>query len=117
MPAHAPAAQRRASARVRSGSRSAAARGGIRWDRLSRLALLAVLAAVLLSYIGPAHRYFEAWRLSGKTRAEIQALRADNDRLRERARALRDPRRLELEARRLGMARPGERAYVVRGLP
>jgi hypothetical protein len=24
---------------------------------------------------------------------------------------------VELEARRLGMARPGERAYVVRGLP
>jgi hypothetical protein len=30
---------------------------------------------------------------------------------------LRDPRALEREARRLGMVRQGERAYVIEGLP
>ena len=44
-------------------------------------------------------------------------LRTDNARLRERAKRLRDPNTIELEARRIGMARPGERAYVIRGLP
>jgi hypothetical protein len=47
----------------------------------------------------------------------VTTLREDNARLRERARDLRNPQRVELEARRLGMARPGERVYVVRGLP
>ena len=75
------------------------------------------LLLVLLSYIGPAIKYWEAWHLSHETRADVRSLREDNARLRERARALQNPRRVELEARRLGMARPGERVYVVRGLP
>ncbi|MGH2980002.1 MAG: septum formation initiator family protein [Solirubrobacterales bacterium] len=90
---------------------------GIRWDRLTRLGLLAALFLVLLSYVSPATRYWEAWHLNRETRAEVRSLRVDNARLRERARELQKPQRVELEARRLGMARPGERVYVVRGLP
>ena len=65
----------------------------------------------------PATNYWESWHLNRETRAEVQNLREDNARLRERARALDRPQRVELEARRLGMARPGERVYVVHGLP
>jgi cell division protein FtsB len=90
---------------------------GIRWDRVARISLLVALLLVLLSYIGPATDYWEAWRLNRETRSEVTTLREDNARLRERARDLRNPQRVELEARRLGMARPGERVYVVRGLP
>jgi cell division protein FtsB len=90
---------------------------GIRWDRVARLSLLVALALVLLLFISPATKYFEAWRLSADTRTELKDLRTDNARLRTRARQLRSPSRVELEARRLGMARPGERVYVVRGLP
>lgn len=90
---------------------------GIRWDRVTRLGLLLALLLVLFMYVGPAAKYRESWQLSRKTRAEVTTLREDNARLRERARALQNPQRVELEARRLGMARPGERAYVVRGLP
>ena len=109
-------------ARRVSGSRRAAARPslnlhGIRWDRLSRLGLLVALLLVLLSYLGPATDYWESWHLKRETRAEVQTLREDNARLRERVRALNRPQRVELEARRLGMARPGERVYVVHGLP
>jgi cell division protein FtsB len=105
------AANRRRPARKRAG------RGGIRWDRLARVSLLLVLIAVLVSYLGPAANYIESWRLAKQTRAELQQLRTDNDRLRERAKSLRDSNTIELEARRIGMARPGERAFVVRGLP
>ena len=105
------AANRRRPARKRAG------RGGIRWDRLARVSLLLVLLAVLVSYLGPAANYIESWRLAKQTRAELQQLRTDNDRLRERAKRLRDSNTIELEARRIGMARPGERAYVIRGLP
>ena len=72
---------------------------------------------MLLSYLGPATKYCGAWQLTRETRAEVQTLREDNARLRERAHALNRPQRVELEARRLGMARPGERVYVVQGLP
>jgi cell division protein FtsB len=98
-------------------TRKRAGRGGIRWDRLARVSLLLVLFAVLISYLGPTANYVESWRLANQTRGELQELRTDNDRLRERAKRLRDPNMIELEARRIGMARPGERAYVIRHLP
>jgi cell division protein FtsB len=84
---------------------------------LARISLLIVLGAILFSYLGPARNYLESWRLAKQTRAELQDLRTDNDRLRERAKLLRNPDAIELEARRIGMARPGERAYVIRNLP
>lgn len=90
---------------------------GIRWDRVARLSLVFALLLVLFMYVGPATKYWESWQLGRKTRAEVATLRDDNARLRQRARALQSPQRVELEARRLGMARPGERVYVVRGLP
>jgi cell division protein FtsB len=76
-----------------------------------------VLGAILLSYVGPTTKYFRTWRLAHQTRADVQSLRAENERLRARAARLRDPEQIELEARKIGMARPGERVYVVRGLP
>ena len=114
--------------RISGGRRSAPARlgglgagaisvRGIRWDRVARLSLLVALGIVLLLYISPATKYFEAWQLSRETASEVSDLRTDNARLRARARELESPARVELEARRLGMARPGERVYVVRGLP
>ena len=115
---------RRAAPRARrvSGGRQAARTpalrlGQIRWDRVGRLSLLIALLLVLLSYIGPVTNYWQSWHLNRETRADVQSLREDNARLRQRAKELQNPARVELEARRLGMARPGERVYVVRGLP
>jgi cell division protein FtsB len=112
-------ATRRLSARAparRAPSRGRAGKGGIRWDRVARLSLLFVLLAIMASYVGPAAEYLQSWRLAKETRAEVQELRADNERLRIRAKQLQDPQTIELEARRIGMGRPGERVYVVRGL-
>ena len=100
-----------------STARRAAAPRGIRWDRVARLSLLVALGLVLLLFVKPATRYFEAWQLSRDTQAEVKELRSDNAALRSRSRELKRSSRVELEARRLGMARPGERVYVVRGLP
>jgi cell division protein FtsB len=109
LPARAPAR--------RAGTRRRARKGGIRWDRVARLSLLFVLLAIMASYVGPAAEYLQSWRLAAETRAEVRDLRADNERLRVRAKQLQDPQTIELEARRIGMGRPGERVYVVRGLP
>ncbi|KKK50656.1 hypothetical protein LCGC14_3122840 [marine sediment metagenome] len=97
--------------------RAASSRGGIRWDRVARISLLLVLAAVLVSYAGPTVEYLKARQLTNETRTEVNKLRHDKARLSRRARSLKDPQTIELEARKIGMARPGERVYVIRKLP
>jgi len=101
--------QRRASATLGS--------TGIRWDRLGRVALLAVLGAILLMYLSPAKHWWEQSRTAASQTAELQELEAENAKLQRRARLLANPDTLELEARRLGMVQQGERAYVIENPP
>ena len=89
----------------------------IRWDRISRYGLLAVLVGLMFLYINPARTYLSTLREAHHRSAEVHGLLRENHRLQAKRRALGDPRTLEAEARRLGMVRPGERGYVVRGLP
>lgn len=100
-------------------ARAAAPRPAARpnWDRLARTALVVVLAGVLTLYIGPAISYVQTWHEAKAKRAELVALQREHARLLARRRALREPRSLEREARRLGMVRRGERAFVIEGLP
>jgi cell division protein FtsB len=93
------------------------AASGIRWDRVGRVGLLVVLVMILGLYIGPARSYFATRSQAVEKRVVVQRLQAENTRLKARARDLRNPATLEREARRMGMVRPGERAYVVKGLP
>jgi len=85
----------------------------IRWDRLGRWALIAVLGLIVYLYIGPAASWVSAYREAGRKRAEVAALKTENLKLRERRRELRDSSSLEREARRLGMVKAGEKSYVV----
>ena len=89
----------------------------IRWDRVGRWALIGVFALVLYLYIGPAITWIKTYREAGRQRAEVAALKAENARLRAHRRALRRPGALERQARRLGMVKAGERAYIIEGLP
>ena len=85
----------------------------IRWDRLGRWALIAVFAFVLYLYIGPAINWVATYRQAGEKRADVAVLQARNAKLQARRRELHDARALEQEARRLGMVKAGEKAYVV----
>jgi cell division protein FtsB len=89
----------------------------IRWDRLGRVALLGTLIVILLLYLSPAKHWWQQSRTAGAQRAELEHLNRENRKLKRQVRALRDPGALEREARRLGMVRQGERAYVIEGLP
>ena len=89
----------------------------VRWDRVGRFALLLLLGVVLLLYVNPALNYIETWQAANSKRSQLDRLQAENKRLGARKRALREPATLEHEARALGMVRPGERAYVIKGLP
>ena len=92
-------------------------RHGIRWDRVGRWALIGVFALVLYLYVGPAVSWVQAYREAGRQREQVAQLRAEHAKLQERKRALTAPGALEREARKLGMVRAGERAYIVEGLP
>ncbi len=85
----------------------------IRWDRLGRWALIAVFAFVLYLYVGPAVNWVATYRQASEKRAEVAVLQARNEKLKARRHQLRDTRELEQEARRLGMVKAGEKAYVV----
>jgi cell division protein FtsB len=113
-PHRAPSPRRAARGRPRLLAGGAAA---IRWDRVSRVVLLVVLLGLLLLYAGPARSYWDAMQEASRRRAEVAELKRENERLRERRRALRSSGALEREARRLGMTKPGERPYVVENLP
>jgi cell division protein FtsB len=90
---------------------------GIRWDRLARVSLLIVLAVIVLLYVGPAHTWWVTWREAGAQRSQVQALQAENTRLTARQRELQNPQALEREARKLGMVKRTEHAYVIENLP
>lgn len=107
--AHAAAARRRTSTRPRGAS--------IRWDRVGRAALLLVLAVVVLLYAAPLQRWLTQRETADRHAAEVRRLEAENALLERRAQELVRPQAIEREARRLGMVREGERAYVIQGLP
>jgi len=88
----------------------------VRWDRVGRMALLFVALLMLYLYINPLRTYISTWQEAGKKRVDVAAMQREHRALVVRQRALRAPGAVETEARRLGMVRKDERAYVVRGL-
>jgi cell division protein FtsB len=89
----------------------------IRWDRLGRWALIGVFALVLYLYVGPAISWVKTYREAARQRSDVAALRAENAKLRARRDALNQADAMELEARKQGMVKAGERAYIVSGIP
>ncbi len=89
----------------------------VRWDRIGRLALLFVGLLLIYLYINPLRTYLATWQEARTKRAEVTQLRGEHEALVKRSRELRAPGSIETEARRLGMVKGDERAYVVRGLP
>jgi cell division protein FtsB len=88
----------------------------VRWDRIGRIALVLVLFGVLVSYLNPLVNLVGAWSDSKAGEERLAALRQENSELQSQVRNASSPLTLEREARRLGMVKPGEHAYVIRGL-
>jgi cell division protein FtsB len=80
------------------------------------VALVLVLFGVLVSYLNPVVNLVDAWHDSKAGEERLAELHRENAELQEQVRDASDPLTQEREARRLGMVRPGEHAYVVRGL-
>ena len=75
-----------------------------------------VLFGVLVSYLNPVVNLIDAWRDSKAGEQQLVELKTENAGLRKQVDQAGDPLTLEREARKLGMVKPGERAYVVHGL-
>ena len=89
----------------------------MRWDRVGRAALLAVLVVILGLYISPAKHWLEQSSTGKAQKQELQMLNSENATLKRRLRGLRNPATLEAQARRLGMVKEGERSYVIENPP
>jgi cell division protein FtsB len=92
----------------------AAAPTRIRWDRVGRWALICVFALVIYLYIGPARTWMSTYAEAKRKRDDVASLRAQNERLRARKQRLERSGAVELEARKLGMVKAGEKLYVIK---
>ncbi len=64
-------------------------------------------------YIGPARTWVTTYAEAERKRDDVASLRQQNERLRERKQRLARAGAVELEARKLGMVKAGEKLYVV----
>jgi cell division protein FtsB len=76
-----------------------------------------VLAVVLGLYVQQGLAYLSARSEANQQAAVVQRLIHQNAQLRRQASSLNNPTTIVEEARQLGMIKPGERPYVVTGLP
>jgi hypothetical protein len=89
----------------------------VRWDRVSRIALLFALAVLLYLAISPLRSLMSDLHLEAQKRAQLHALAREQGALLAIERELRQPSTSDAEARNLGLVRPGEHEFVVSGLP
>lgn len=109
------APRRRPTARKRRpAARSGASR--VNWDRVGRIALTLVLAAVLYSYLNPAIDFVKTYTATTAAKAQLHELQHENTRLHNRIQSADDPLVVERMARSQGMVAEGETPVVVHGL-
>lgn len=89
----------------------------MRWDRLGRLAMLAVMVAIVYLYLSAGVRLFSVWSESKRDAAQAHALERQHRDLQQQHALLAAPGSVQADARKLGMIRSGEQTYSVSGLP
>jgi len=104
-----PTARKRRPAARRSASR-------VNWDRVGRIALTLVLAAVLYSYLNPAIEFVKTYTATTAAKAQLHELQHENTRLHHRIQSADEPLVIDRMARAQGMVAAGETPVVIRGL-
>ena len=89
----------------------------IRWDKVGRVTLLVVLAVVMGLYVDQGLSLLSVKSQADQQRAIVERLAKQNRQLERQQQALNNPATIQADARELGMVLPGERPYVVTGLP
>jgi hypothetical protein len=117
MAASAHAARRAGNVRRRPAARKArpAARSGpsrIKWDRVGRVALTLVLAAILYSYFHPALDFYKTYTGTTAAKAKLHGLLRENRALHNRIQSSDERQVVEAEARAQGMVAEGETPVI-----
>jgi hypothetical protein len=89
----------------------------VRWDRLGRVAMLFVLAALLYLYLSAGIHMLSTWSQARRDNATVAAMQREHAALVRQRETLGRQGTVETEARQVGMMKAGEQAYVVSGLP
>jgi cell division protein FtsB len=84
--------------------------------RPTRLLALGALALVAFLYWKPMQSYLHAKHDLQTTQAEVRSLRQESARLQRRIALADTEPELIRQGRRLGLVRPGERLFIVRGI-
>ena len=112
--APAKAKRRPAARRARPAARRGPSR--IKWDKVGRVALTLVLAAVLYSYLNPAIDFVKTYTGTTAAKAKFHEMLHENKQLHNRIQSSDDPIVIDRLARGQGMVAEGETPVVVRGL-
>jgi cell division protein FtsB len=83
---------------------------------LLRWLAVVALAAIFLAYIRPIRGYQAARARVATREADLGALERENARLEQRLALSGEDSFVEREARRIGLVRPGERLFIVKGV-
>jgi cell division protein FtsB len=105
---------RRPAARRKPAARRGASR--VNWDRVGRIALTLVLAAVLYSYLNPAIDFVKTYTATTAAKAKLHELQHESTKLHRRVQSADDPIVVDREARDQGLVAEGETPVVIRGL-
>jgi cell division protein FtsB len=81
-----------------------------------RWAALATLAVVALLYYRPLKSYVETRTSVQERQTEVRELRAKRSRLARRLEEADTPEALARRARKLGLVKPGEQLFIVKGI-
>lgn len=81
------------------------------------MAMLCVLVAIAYLYLSAALSLLSTWSESKRDSAQVSLLERQHRALVRQHTAFVSQGMLQTEARKLGMIRPGEQAYIVSGLP
>ena len=80
---------------------------------MGRLALVAMLGVIVLLYLSPVKHWIQQSGTKQDQQQRLDQLKQENARLESRLHYLKRPDSIDREARRLGMVKRGERAFVV----
>lgn len=104
--------RRRPAARRRPGARNGASR--VNWERVGRIALTLVLAAVIYSYLNPVIDFVKTYRATSEARVGFHEALRENKRLHWQVQHADDPIVLDERARGQGLVGSGDTPIVVR---
>ncbi|HEU5206690.1 MAG TPA: septum formation initiator family protein [Gaiellaceae bacterium] len=104
-------------AKARASEKRRAARAQVGRRRLRLLWAVAILGIAVYLYYRPISSYLETRNDLAESRAEVESLRLVKAELELRLVNSTTVDSIEREARRIGYVKPGERYFVVKGIP